>query len=116
VWRFQRAASSHCGLDCENEPRAAGRSSRAFWNYFTAFDWHHEVGRLHVPILLYAGSRDKQRPRDHDQLILRTLGIDVIDLDGLDHAKCGLGNRASPATSVVTDRLQHRAWTPPDPQ
>ena len=93
---------------------AAG--SRAFWNYFTGFDWHLELRRLEVPILVYAGTRVEKRPSVRDQGILRALEIDVVNLEGFDHPECGLGNSASPATSVVTDWLQHRGWTPLDLQ
>ena len=95
-----------------NREQRVAAGSRAFWNYFTGFDWHLELRRLEVPILVYAGTRDKQRPTVRDQGILRALEIDVVNLRGFNHPECGLGNSASPATSVVTDWLQHRGWTP----
>lgn len=92
-----------------NREKRVAVGSRAFWNYFLGFDWHHELSRLEVPILMYAGTRDRQRPSLRDQRVLRALGIDVVDLEGHDHAECGLDRPASPATDVVTSWLQTTA-------
>jgi pimeloyl-ACP methyl ester carboxylesterase len=38
------------------------------------------------------------------------LGVDVVELPGLDHSRCGLANPDSPATDVVADWLARNGW------
>jgi len=83
---------------------------RSFWNWFHGFDWHAELRRLQIPILLYFGSKDAQRVKPKDQVVLRAVGVDVVELPGLNHDNCGLGDPQSPATEMVADWLQRNGW------
>jgi hypothetical protein len=63
-----------------------------------------------LPKLVYFGSLDAQRVPLKEQCVLRGLGVDVVELPGLDHSRCGLANPNSPATDVVADWLARNGW------
>lgn len=84
--------------------------SREFWNYFHSYDWHHELRRLEIPSLIYAGTLDKQRLSPNEQLVVRALGVDVIAFDGLGHFDSGLNDPDSPATTAVSEWLHQHGW------
>lgn len=93
-----------------NREQRVPLGSREFWNYFHTFDWHGEFRRLSIPMLTYAGTLDQQRLTRGDRAIMRALGVDVIEFDGLDHSRCGLGDPDSPATGAVTAWLKRNGW------
>lgn len=83
---------------------------RSFWNWFHGFDWHAELRHMEIPKLLYFGSQDAQRVKPKDQVILRALGVEVVEFPGLNHSNCGLGDPDSPATEMVADWLARNGW------
>jgi pimeloyl-ACP methyl ester carboxylesterase len=83
---------------------------RSFWNSFHGFDWHAELRRLAMPKLVYFGSEDAQRIRRKDQVVLRALGVDVVEFPGLNHDSCGLSDPLSPATATVAEWLEQQGW------
>ena len=93
-----------------NREQRVPLGSREFSNYFHTFDWHRELRRLDVPILMYAGTVDTQRLSRSERHILHALGADVVEFDGLDHRRSGLVEPESPATLAVSEWLQHNAW------
>ncbi len=84
--------------------------SREFWNYFHSYDWRHELRRLDIAMLVYAGSLDKQCLSRSEQLVVRALGVDVVTFDGLGHADSGLGDPDSPATNTVAEWMNRHGW------
>lgn len=91
-----------------NRQRQIPESALAFWNDFTSFDWYAELRRLDIPTLMYCGTDDPHRLRRQDLPVLRGLGVEVAQFDGLDHAALGLTTASSPALAVVASWLDQQ--------
>ena len=66
---------------------------RAFWHWHSGFDWLTELSLIDVPRLVYVGTEDAPRmrgPRGIPRVRgdLENRGVEVHELDGLDHITC----------------------------
>ena len=104
-----RPSTAH--LQRMDRERRGSAGQRAFWHWYTRFNWMDELAVTQVPRLVHVGTEDGPRmqgprgiPRTRTALMDR--GVRVVEFDGLDHATC----MAEPAFSTqvapaVTDWL-----------
>lgn len=83
----------------------ANHPSRAFWQWFTQFDWAAELAAMHCPRLLYFGADDlgKQGRRlRRSRKRLEACGVDVVEFEGLDHQTCSGDDEAGSGRIIPT--------------
>jgi pimeloyl-ACP methyl ester carboxylesterase len=89
----------------------------AFYRWFWSFDWAHEFAVMSCPKLVYFGDNDLgeqgrglRRTRDR----LEAAGVDIVELEGLDHKTCGaddpMTTRIIPTVVQWLNRRIGKAW------
>lgn len=92
----------------------ADHPSRAFWRWWSQFDWAAELAAMHFPMLVYFGGDDlgtQGRRLRRARKRLEACGVDVVEFEGLDHQTCGFDDEESMSdriTPTVVDWVGHR--------
>jgi pimeloyl-ACP methyl ester carboxylesterase len=82
----------------------ADHPSRAFWRWFMGFDWASELAGMRCPRLVYFGGDDlgvqgRRLRQSRDRL--EACGVDVVELEGLDHQTCSDGEQDAMCARVI---------------